>query len=54
MRRLFRVVRAIVLLTLFSQAHAIEPIRVGVLHSLSGTMATSEAVLADVALMAIE
>ena len=54
MRRLFRVVRAIVLLTLFSQAHAIEPIGVGVLHSLSGTMATSEAVLADVALMAIE
>jgi urea transport system substrate-binding protein len=31
-----------------------EPIKVGVLHSLSGTMAISETVLKDVALMAIE
>ena len=31
-----------------------DPIKVGVLHSLSGTMAISETVLKDVALMAIE
>ncbi len=31
-----------------------EPIKVGILHSLSGTMAISETVLKDVALMAIE
>jgi urea transport system substrate-binding protein len=35
-------------------AAAKEPIKVGVLHSLSGTMAISETVLKDVALMAIE
>jgi len=35
-------------------AQAAEPIKVGVLHSLSGTMAISETVLKDVALMAIE
>jgi len=35
-------------------AHAQETIKVGVLHSLSGTMAISETVLKDVALMAID
>jgi urea transport system substrate-binding protein len=38
----------------FSAAQAADPIKVGVLHSLSGTMAISETVLKDVALMAIE
>jgi urea transport system substrate-binding protein len=41
-------------LTSFSFAQATDPIKVGVLHSLSGTMAISETVLKDVALMAIE
>ena len=35
-------------------AHAADTIKVGVLHSLSGTMAISETVLKDVALMAID
>ncbi len=35
-------------------ALAADPIKVGILHSLSGTMAISETVLKDVALMAIE
>ncbi len=35
-------------------ARAAEPIKVGILHSLSGTMAISETVLKDVALMAID
>ena len=35
-------------------AQAADTIKVGVLHSLSGTMAISETVLKDVALMAIE
>ncbi|MEY4980356.1 MAG: hypothetical protein RLZZ352_2626 [Pseudomonadota bacterium] len=35
-------------------AHAADTIKVGVLHSLSGTMAISETVLKDVALMTIE
>jgi urea transport system substrate-binding protein len=35
-------------------AHAQEKIKVGILHSLSGTMAISETVLKDVALMAID
>jgi urea transport system substrate-binding protein len=39
---------------LVGAAHAAEPIKVGILHSLSGTMAISETVLKDVALMAIE
>src|SRR5215203_2681675 len=34
--------------------HAADTIKVGVLHSLSGTMAISETVLKDVTLMAIE
>jgi len=37
-----------------SFAQSKDPIKVGVLHSLSGTMAISETVLKDVALMAIE
>ena len=37
-----------------SQAHAQETIKVGVLHSLSGTMAISETVLKDTVLMAID
>src|SRR5205823_3531940 len=37
-----------------SQARAAEPIKVGILHSLSGTMAISETSLKDVALMTIE
>ena len=35
-------------------AQAQDTIKVGILHSLSGTMAISETVLKDVALMAIE
>ena len=35
-------------------AHAADTIKVGVLHSLSGTMAVSEAALKNTALMAIE
>ena len=35
-------------------AHAQSTIKVGVLHSLSGTLAISETVLKDVALMAID
>jgi urea transport system substrate-binding protein len=37
-----------------SMAQAQETIKVGILHSLSGTMAISETVLKDVALMAID
>ena len=37
-----------------TQAHAADTIKVGILHSLSGTMAISETVLKDVALMAID
>jgi urea transport system substrate-binding protein len=36
------------------QAHAADTIKVGILHSLSGTMAISETALKDVALMTIE
>src|SRR6476661_4797165 len=35
-------------------AHAADTVKVGVLHSLSGTMAISETVLKDVALMTFE
>ena len=41
-------------LTAGSQAFAADTIKVGVLHSLSGTMAISETVLKDVALMTID
>ena len=36
------------------QAHAADTIKVGILHSLSGTMAISETVLKDTVLMAID
>src|SRR5690242_20052203 len=41
-------------LTAATQAQAADTIKVGVLHSLSGTMAISETVLKDVALMTID
>ena len=41
-------------LTFTSNVHAADTIKVGILHSLSGTMAISESVLKDTALMAIE
>lgn len=44
---------SLALLGLASLAHAAETIKVGVLHSLSGTMAISETALKDVALMTI-
>lgn len=40
--------------TLATAAHAEEPIKIGVLHSLSGTMAISETTLKDTMLMLIE
>ena len=45
---------AFVLFVISSSAQAADTIKVGVLHSLSGTMAISETSLKDVALMAIE
>ena len=39
---------------LATAVHAVEPIKVGVLHSLSGTMAISETTLKDTMLMLIE
>ena len=45
---------ACLFLTITVQVQAAETIKVGVLHSLSGTMAISETSLRDVALMAIE
>src|SRR3989441_4574029 len=42
------------LLSAAAPLRAAEPIKVGILHSLSGTMAISETVLKDTALMAIE
>ena len=51
-------IKSIILASLFFtiavQAQAAETIKVGVLHSLSGTMAISETSLKDVALMTIE
>jgi urea transport system substrate-binding protein len=41
-------------LSLSGLAHAADTIKVGILHSLSGTMAISETVLKDVALMTID
>ena len=38
----------------FPRASAAEPIKVGIMHSLSGTMAISETSLRDVELMAVE
>ena len=48
------IILASLLFTIAVQAQAAETIKVGVLHSLSGTMAISETSLKDVALMAIE
>ena len=46
---------AVVLTTLSAlPAHAADTIKVGILHSLSGTMAISETVLKDTVLMAID
>ena len=46
---------AVALTTLYAlPAHAADTIKVGILHSLSGTMAISETVLKDTVLMAIE
>ncbi|TMB07314.1 MAG: urea ABC transporter substrate-binding protein, partial [Deltaproteobacteria bacterium] len=42
------------LLSAAAPLRAAEPIKVGILHSLSGTMAISETSLKDVALMTIE
>src|SRR6476646_7715590 len=54
-RGFLKIVGAVALSLLVpSLAHAQGTIKVGVLHSLSGTMAISETVLKDVALMAIE
>jgi len=44
----------LVLFVVSATAQAADTIKVGVLHSLSGTMAISETSLKDVALMAIE
>ena len=48
------IILALVLFISTVQAQAAETIKVGILHSLSGTMAISETSLKDVALMAIE
>ena len=45
---------AFMLFVVSSAAQAADTIKVGILHSLSGTMAISETSLKDVALMAIE
>ena len=38
----------------FSDAQAKDPVKIGILHSLSGTMAISEVSLRDAVLMAVE
>jgi urea transport system substrate-binding protein len=48
------IILASLLFAIAVQAQAAETIKVGVLHSLSGTMAISETSLKDVALMTIE
>lgn len=48
------IILASLLFTIAVQAQAAETIKVGILHSLSGTMAISETSLKDVALMTIE
>src|ERR1044072_8453595 len=52
--RRFALVGAAVALTLGAQAQAADTIKVGVLHSLSGTMAISETTLKDTVLMLVE
>src|SRR6202163_2301872 len=51
---LSRIAAALATLTSMTPAMAADTIKVGVLHSLSGTMAISETVLKDVTLMAID
>src|SRR3954463_11272655 len=51
---LSRIAAATAMLAAGAQAHAAETIKIGILHSLSGTMAISETSLKDVALMTIE
>ena len=52
--RILRSLPTMFLVLLVSAAHAAEdPIRVGILHSQSGTMAISESVLKDTVLMLI-
>ena len=58
-RKLFKTIAITACLTLslspsLVRAESTEPIKVGILHSLSGTMAISETSLKDVALMTIE
>ena len=48
------IILACLFFTISVQAQAADTIKVGVLHSLSGTMAISETSLKDVALMAID
>ncbi len=52
--RLFATLTAGLALLTFTTAHAADTIKVGILHSLSGTMAISETSLKDVALMTID
>ncbi len=47
-------VTTLTLITLAGCTEAVEPVKVGVLHSLTGTMAISETSLRDVVLMAID
>ena len=51
---LTRVAAGVALLASGLSAHAADTIKVGILHSLSGTMAISETSLKDVALMTID
>ncbi|MEY2873123.1 MAG: urea transporter substrate-binding protein, partial [Pseudomonadota bacterium] len=53
-QKLSAVALGVAVTTLPLLAHAADTIKVGVLHSLSGTMAISETVLKDVALMTID
>src|SRR3954454_21397357 len=54
MQKLASIAPALIALFAFAPARAEEPVKVGILHSLSGTMAISETVLKDTVLMAIE
>src|SRR3954454_10262210 len=55
MQKLASIAPALIALFAFAPARAAEePIKVGILHSLSGTMAISETSLKDVALMTID
>src|SRR3954471_15165752 len=54
MQKLASIAPALIALFAFAPARAEEPIKVGILHSLSGTMAISETSLKDVALMSID